>query len=190
MRPSEGTYKMGPESGRLLLRTGRTGMGRSAGHDLTIEAARWEATAEIVPADPAASSVAVTVDAASLEVREGTGGLKPLTAGDRADIEGTIRGKILRTDRHPQITFRSSRVTGTPAEFTIEGDLTIMGVARPVTVRAAVAGDRLRGGATIAQTAWGIKPYSAFFGALRLADEVEITFELTGLDPGVFEPTP
>jgi polyisoprenoid-binding protein YceI len=178
MTMSEGTHKVGPESGRLLVRTGRTGMGRRAGHDLTLEAGRWEGTAEVVPADPTASFVTVSVDAGSLEVREGTGGIKPLTGGDRAEIESTIRDKILHTDRHPHITFRSSRVTGTPAEFTIEGDLTIRDVTRPVSVRAAVAGDRLRGGVTIAQSEWGIKPYSAFFGALRLADEVEIAFDL------------
>ncbi|MBC6460530.1 YceI family protein [Actinomadura sp. HBU206391] len=178
MTLNEGTHKVGPETGHLLVKTGRTGMGRRAGHDLTLEPARWEGTIEVVPADPTASSVAVSVDAGSLEVREGTGGVKPLTGGDRGEIQSTLREKILHTDRHPTITFRSSRVTGTPADLTIEGDLTIMDVTRPVTIRAAVADDRLRGGATITQSEWGIKPYSAFFGALKLADEVEIAFDL------------
>jgi polyisoprenoid-binding protein YceI len=178
MALSEGTHKVGPESGSLLIKTGRTGMGRRAGHDLTIEVERWEATAEVVPGDPAASSVTVSVDVGSLAVREGAGGVKPLTDGDRVEIQGTIREKVLHTDRHPDITFRSSQVTGTPAELTIEGDLTIMGTTRPATVRATLACDRLTGGTTIAQTEWGIKPYSAFFGALKLADEVEISFDV------------
>jgi hypothetical protein len=53
-----------------------------------------------------------------------------------------------------------------------------MGRTKPVRVRAELDGDRLRGSATVQQTRWGIKPYSAFFGALRLADEVEIEFDL------------
>jgi polyisoprenoid-binding protein YceI len=177
MTLTEGSHAFGPRSGRLLVRTGRTGLGRRAGHDLTIEATRWEGTADVGP-DPAASSVTLSLDADSLEVREGSGGVMPLTDGDRAEIQRNIRNKVLRTDRHPKITFRSTRVAGTPEDLSVDGDLTIMGVTRPVTVRAAVEGGRLRGGTTIAQTTWGIKPYSALLGTLKLADEVEIVFDL------------
>lgn len=175
-----GTYTFGPATGRLIVKTGRTGLGRRAGHDLTIEVTQWEATATVDPADPAASSVAVTVDVDSFQVREGTGGVKPLTDGDRAEIKRTLQREILHTDRHPQITFQSTQVTGTPEAFEIEGELTILDQTRPVTVRGSAdgEGDRLRGGATIVQSQFGIKPYSAFFGALKLADEVEIAFEL------------
>jgi polyisoprenoid-binding protein YceI len=178
MTLTEGTHRFGPESGRLLVRTSRTGLGRKAGHDLTIEATRWEATAEVAPGDPAASSVTLTLDPESLEVREGSGGVMPLTGGDRADIEKNIRQKVLDTARHPEITFRSTGVSGPPEDLAIEGDLTIMGRSRPVTVRAALEGGRIHGGATFAQSRWGIKPFSALFGTLRLADEVEIAFDL------------
>jgi len=36
-----------------------------------------------------------------------------------------------------------------------------------------------RGSATLAQTGFGIKPYSGFFGALKLKDEVTLEFQLT-----------
>lgn len=184
-----GTYDLGPANGQLIVKTGRTGLGRRAGHDLTIEVTQWEATATVDPADPAASSVTVTVDVGSFAVREGTGGVKPLTDGDRAEIKRTLQREILHPDRHPSITFQSTRVTGTAAEFEIEGELTILDQTRPVTVRGSAhagtgtgadgaAGDRLTGGATVVQSQFGIKPYSAFFGALKLADEVEIAFEL------------
>lgn len=178
-----GTYSLGPANGQLVLKTGRTGLGRRAGHDLTIEITQWEATATVDPADPAASSVTVTVDVDSFAVREGAGGVKPLTDGDRAEIKRTLQREILHTDRHPSITFQSTQVTGTPESFAIEGELTILDQTRPVTVRGSAhdggdGGDRLRGGATVVQSQFGIKPYSAFFGALKLADEVEIGFEL------------
>jgi hypothetical protein len=38
MAVPDGVYRIGPESGRLLVRTARTGLGAKAGHDLTIEA--------------------------------------------------------------------------------------------------------------------------------------------------------
>jgi hypothetical protein len=37
---------------------------------------------------------------------------------------------------------------------------------------------KYRGSATIQQTAFGIKPYTGFFGALKLKDEVGIEFEV------------
>ncbi|MBF8191163.1 YceI family protein [Nonomuraea sp. K274] len=172
-----GSWTAGQETGRLLIKTARTGLGAKAGHDLTIEATRWHAGMTIDPADPAASSVTVEVDAASLQVRQGTGGVKPLTDADRAEIEKTVREKILHTGRNPAITFRSTRIEGTPESFRVDGDLGILGVTRPVTLQARLTGDRVRGSATIVQSQWGIRPYSAFFGALKLRDEVEVEFD-------------
>ncbi|GAA4633949.1 YceI family protein [Actinoallomurus vinaceus] len=178
MALTAGTYPLGPQTGRLLLRTSRSGVGRKVGHDLTIEVTRWSGEAVVDPADPASLSVTVSVEVDSLTVREGTGGVKPLTDSDRAEIEKNAREKVLRAAEHPMITFRSTGAEGTPEAFTITGELTIMGRARPIAVRGAVEGDRVRGGATVVQTQWGIKPYSALLGALKLADEVGVEFDL------------
>ena len=42
----------------------------------------------------------------------------------------------LDTARHPLITFRSTRITGTLQTATVEGHLTLRGVTRPVTLTA------------------------------------------------------
>ncbi|WP_327045641.1 YceI family protein [Microbispora sp. NBC_01189] len=178
-----GTYALGPRSGRLLVLTGRAGLGAKAGHDLTIEVTRWRGEAVVTPGDPAASRVSLEAETASMRVREGTGGVKPLTDSDRVEIEKNMREKVLMPDRHPTITFRSTRVEGDPEAFRVEGDLTIAGVTRPVAVDGAFAGGRARGRATVVQSEWGIRPYSAFFGALRLRDEVEVIFDVR-LVPG------
>jgi polyisoprenoid-binding protein YceI len=172
----EGTHELGPDDGRLLIRTGRSGLGRRAGHDLTIEATRWSGTAVVADA-PAQSSVEVIVEVDGLEVREGTGGVLPLSDADRAEIGRNLR-EVLRAEEHPEITFRSTRVEGTPEEFTVEGELTVAGRTEPLTVRAGTEDDRVKGEATVRQTRWGIKPYSAFFGALKLADDVRVSFDL------------
>jgi polyisoprenoid-binding protein YceI len=189
MTLSDGRYRIGSSTGRLLVKTSRAGLGRKAGHDLTIEATRWSGEAAVVLSDPAMSSVTVTVEADSLEVREGSGGLKPLTDNDRADIKQTFQGgALLGTAEHPTIAFRSTRITGTPQSFTISGDLTIKGQTHPVTVHGHSTDDgRLRGHVTITQSTWGIKPYTAFLGALRLADEVRLEFDMAEPEP---EPLP
>jgi polyisoprenoid-binding protein YceI len=182
---TDGTYPLGPSTARLLIKTGRAGLGRRAGHDLTIEAARWSGEAALAVGAPDRSSGSVTVETGSLKVREGKGGLKALTDADRAEIERTLADKaLLHTAEHPTITFCSTRVTGTPQSFEITGDLTIKGRTHPVTVHGEGNGDGLlRGWAIVTQSTWGIKPYTAFLGALRLADEVRIEFEVARLEP-------
>jgi polyisoprenoid-binding protein YceI len=178
MALSSGTYALGPQSGTLRLRTGRSGLGRSAGHDLTIEVTRWSGEAVVDLGDAAASAVTVEAEPASFEVVEGHGGVMALTAADRIEILKVVRDKVLHTRAHPVIRFRSTGVTGVPEEFTVTGELTSQGVTRPLTVHAGISGDRLTGGATVVQSHWGIKPYSALFGQLRVADEVRIEFDL------------
>src|SRR5690348_16621612 len=69
------TYALGPHNGRLVVRTSRPGLGRRAGHDLTIEAAQWSGSATVDLADPAGSAVRAEIEVDALEVREGTGGV-------------------------------------------------------------------------------------------------------------------
>src|SRR5829696_2981294 len=121
-----GAYRLGPESGRLLVNTTRTGLGAKAGHDLTIEVTRWHGHATVDTAVPANSSVTIQVDVGSFQVRQGTGGVKPLTDADRAEISKTLK-QVLHTAQHPTITFRSRRVDGSAGSFTLDGELTIMG---------------------------------------------------------------
>lgn len=163
----------------MVVKTSRTGLGRKAGHDLTIEVTRWSGEVVVDNPDQAPRSVSATIEVDSLEVREGVGGLKPLTDSDREEIRKTMRQKILHPAEHPTITFQSTEVTGTAESFVTTGDLTIMGKTHPVTINASMEDGRVRGGTTLSQSRWGIKPYSAFLGALRLADEVEVEFELT-----------
>jgi polyisoprenoid-binding protein YceI len=183
MDVNDGRYELGPASGQLLVKTTRTGLGARAGHDLTIEVTRWHAEGILDAAHPSASSVSVDVDVDSLEVREGSGGIKPLTDSDRAQIKTTIQQKVLHSGRHPAITFRSSRIEGTAESFTVDGDLTITGVTQPVTLHGRLVGRRVQGSATIVQTRWGIRPYTGFFGALKLSDEVRVEFG-ADLTPG------
>lgn len=174
-----GRYAFGAEHGELLLYTARAGLGRRAGHDLTLRAARWTGTAEIGDG-PLSTGVRVDVDVAGLEVRAGTGGVMPLTDADRAQILERLRSdRLLRAARYPTITYRSDAVAGTAESFRMEGHLTVAGASHPLTVTGGLAADgRVRGTATVTQSRWGIRPYTAFFGALRLADDVRVEFDV------------
>jgi polyisoprenoid-binding protein YceI len=179
----DGSYVVGPETGRLLVKTARTGLGAKAGHDLTIEVTRWRGKVALDAGNLANCAVTFEAEVDSFEVREGTGGVKPLTDADRADIKNTLRTKVLDTARHPSIVFESGQVSGTPESFRMDGELTIKGVTQPITVEGRIQGDRVQGSASVVQTRWGIRPYSALLGALKLRDEVGIHFDI-GLTPG------
>src|ERR687887_371975 len=107
----EGTHRMGPDTGRLLVTTSRTGLGSRAGHDLTIEATTWTGEACVGP-EPTVSWVTVDVNADSLRVRGGSGGIKPLSDSDCAEIARIIREQVLKSSTYPLISFRSTNVVG------------------------------------------------------------------------------
>jgi hypothetical protein len=174
-----GSFRLGPESGRVVLKTGRAGFAAMAGHDLTLEITSWSAQVEL-PAEDAGGVTSATVtarlDLGSLAVRDGTGGAKPLTDGDRRDIKKTISGIL----GDGEASFTSSRIVRSGASGgAIEGTLTIKGKSQPVRLQVTEpAPGKYRGSATIQQTAFGIKPYTGFFGALKLRDEVGAEFEV------------
>jgi polyisoprenoid-binding protein YceI len=162
----------GPDNASLRIRTGRTGGAAKAGHDLLIEVEAWSATL-----DPEAQpELTLTADSRSLRVLEGTGGLKSLTDSDKADIKKTIDKEVLKGCA---IEFRSSEVTkGADGSLRVRGELSLGGKHAPVEFDVMTGDDgRMTGSATVTQSAHGLKPYSTLFGALKVADEVDIEID-------------
>jgi hypothetical protein len=174
-----GNFRLGPDTGRIVLKTSRTGFAAVAGHDLTLEVTSWSAQVEVPDEDAGgltAATITARLDLGSLAVREGTGGAKPLTDSDRRDIKKTISGIL----GDGEATFTSSRIVRSGASGgAIEGTLTINGKSQPTRLQVTEPQPgKYRGSATIQQTSFGIKPYSGFFGALKLRDEVGVEFEV------------
>jgi polyisoprenoid-binding protein YceI len=175
-----GEYRLGPECGRLILKTARVGLAAKAGHDLTLEVTQWSAHV-VVPSEDqgglAAMTLSVEADLGSLTTREGTGGAKPLTRADHDEIDKTAR-RILAGRGNATATFKSSQVRALSDGGEIDGTITINDVAQPLRLRLTEQGpDRYQGTGTIVQSAHGIKPYSALLGTLKLQDEVKLEFE-------------
>ncbi|MGH9121115.1 MAG: YceI family protein [Acidimicrobiales bacterium] len=174
-----GTHAIGPNNGTLTLKTYKEGAGGALGHNLVLQASRWSGTANIDSANPSASSVTLNVEPGSLEVMEGSGGMKPLSDKDRNDIKKNIFEKVLNTSRHPQITFQSTSVSGYDPQYSVQGNLTIMGSTQPVTVAISAGSDgTVTGDATVVQSRHGIKPFSAMLGALKVKDAVDMHIEV------------
>jgi polyisoprenoid-binding protein YceI len=166
------SQQYGPENARLTIRTSRTGGAAKAGHDLVIEVGSWQATLDR-EAQPA---LTLTADSSSLRVLEGTGGIKSLSESDKADIKKTIDKEVLKGG---PIEFRSSEVQEAPSGgLSVRGELSLNGRTAPVAFDLAIEDDgRMTGSATVTHSAHGMKPYSALFGALKVADEVQVEID-------------
>jgi YceI-like domain len=186
MTAPNGPIPLGPGSGRLLIHTRRAGFAQKAGHDLTIEITKWEAEVTVPGGDPGdlaavgGATVKARLELDSLEVREGTGGALPLTDADRRQIKEAVL-RILGSGGAATATFESTRVIAAgQSTGAVEGNATLHGLTRPVRLQVNRLGpDRVRGTATVRQSDFRIKPYSAFFGALKLRDEVLVELEVT-----------
>jgi len=169
-----GSYSLGPENATLRVKTARQGAAAKVGHDLTIDVTSWSATLE-VGGDGIPTAVELRADGDSLRVREGTGGVQALGDDDRVEIQERIDEEVL--GRKP-IEFRSTAVE--PAgegRFRIAGDLTLAGREHPSEFELGADADgAITGAAVVRQSDWGIKPYTALFGTLKVKDEVEIEF--------------
>jgi polyisoprenoid-binding protein YceI len=114
------------------------------------------------------------------------------SASDARKVNANMRGaEVLDVANYPRAVFAIARVqpsggqaAGEPGRYQVEGSFTLHGVRRsiqfPATLeRADGAGNqRLRGSFTIQQTDYGIQPYSALGGLIRVADALEIWGDL------------
>ncbi len=166
-----GTHTLGPGDGTLAVLTGKGGAAAKAGHNLTIEVAKWRATLDV--GDKIA--IALMADARSLRVVKGTGGMSPLGDEEKAGIAQTIDEEVLKGRA---ITFRSRRVVSRGSRLEVEGELELVGFKHPIEFALNVGDDgTLAGSAFVKQSEWKIKPFSALFGTLKVADVVEVTID-------------
>jgi polyisoprenoid-binding protein YceI len=177
MTPPPGSYTLGPDNATLMIKTGTAGVMAKAGHSLDIRVAAWSAQIELGE-DLAAIELSLQVDSHSLNTIDGTGGPKALTDEDKVKIDQRIDEKIFQGR---EISFRS---TGAHADGSgsvhVHGELNLLGTTGPADFTLTIdEGGHLTAATEVAQTAFGIEPYSAMMGALKLADEVEISFNGT-----------
>jgi polyisoprenoid-binding protein YceI len=165
-------------AGECRLYTLREGALAAVGHDLALRATRWS-----VDVQREARTVTARVQAASVEVlcarRDGADDPGALSAGDRAKIDRSARGDVLQVERFPEVVFEGRWAGDDPSA--VEGSLTLCGVTRPLTARVTRSAGRVVCTASVHQPTWGIKPYSAMLGALRVQAEVTVEWSLEGL---------
>jgi polyisoprenoid-binding protein YceI len=164
-------HTFSPDNATLTVRTGKGGAAAVAGHNLLIEVTTWSATLTLDDAP----ALELTADSRSFKILEGTGGIQTLGEDDKSNIEQTINDEVLKGG---DIEFRSTSVEQANGRLTVNGELNLLGERRPLTFDVQIADDgHLTGEATFRQADWGIKPYSALFGTLKVADELKVAVD-------------
>lgn len=159
--------------------TFKEGMLSAIAHDLRIRVERF--TIEI---DEAGEHIEARFEADSLRVdcamKDGREAHGTLSDGHKRDIESNIAKDVLHTRRHPTIVFRSTRIHGEGDERSIEGILGLHGVERPVKTTARRVQGRWTAEVSIHQPDFGIAPYRAMLGTLKVKPVVRVRVSVPG----------
>jgi YceI-like domain len=156
-----------------LVLTYKEGLLSAIAHDLEIRVERFD-----LDIDEAPLAVRARFDAASLKVigalHDGAAQPGSISESDRHKIERTILDEVLQAREYASIVFASSAVTVEGEGFRVAGDLTLHGRTRPLTFVARPDGERLVVAVRLHQPDFGIKPYSALLGALKIKPDVTV----------------
>jgi polyisoprenoid-binding protein YceI len=154
-----GDYRVEPYHTQVLFQVSHFGLSNFSG-----VVTGGSGSLKLDPAHPDNSKLEVSVNAATI-----------LTPVEK--LTGELRGADwLDADKYPTATFVSNRVIQTGAgQATIDGDLTLHGVTRPVTLKATFVGAGVNpitkgytvgfdGEGAIRRTEFGIKTYAPMIG--------------------------
>ncbi len=175
------TYVLDKDSSKLFVWSYKEGLLSKIAHDLCILATQWEAPLEV---DGDQFTVNLSVDVAGLKIQGVVkdGEVVAMKPKDTADIEGDIVGKkVLLAGKYPQIRFtgKGSRA-GNEVEAT--GELTLRDATRPLNVKSKVedadGGFKVTGEIRFKQSDFGMKPFSAMLGTIKVQDELRVTWDL------------
>lgn len=153
----------------LTIHVGKTGMFSALGHEHEIRGAISSGSAE-TGAHP---RVEVHVNARALKVID-----KDESAKARAEVQSTMLGpEVLDSERFKDIVFKStSAKSAGDGKWTLQGNLTLRGKTRPVTVLVTLKEGSYTGQTIVKQTDFGIKPPGK--AGVRAKDEVRIEFQV------------
>lgn len=163
--------------GELLVSTGVKGRAAQMGHRLTIAMKRWQAAVRWTDGEPVTAELAVETD--SLQVLRGDGGVKGLSAPEKALARSNAL-RVLGAGRFPEICFTTDAIERTADGFRLSGKLQIHGKSRAHVIDLCIEdlGDswRMSAQSTVRQSDYGVKPYSLLMGSVQVADDVTVSF--------------
>lgn len=167
---------------RVHLFTFKTGLLSRVAHDLRLRVERVEI-------DTADGELRARFEVDSIRVdgvmREQQLDTQALGARDQAKIVATIQADILDARRHPTITYRGRLDR---ERLAVDGELELAGTTRRLRVDARRVGERVHASVELRPSHYGIAPYKALAGAIKLQDRVRVELDLDAAQLGLSDP--
>lgn len=182
--PATVTYNLDASQSKFMAHANRSGLLWFKGHSHHLAASDFSGQVEITPDTITPASLRLVVKAASLHE---TGA--DFTEPQKQIINKELKEIVLHPDQYPDIVFQSTNVIAKTSgagryEVKIDGNLTLHGVTRRVTIPTVVtlSGDTLRavGKFSIDRGDFNVKATSAFHGMVRVDDDVKFEFDIIG----------
>ena len=171
-------------SGDYTIDTTHTRLGFSTRHAMVTtvrgQFTDFEGTAHIDTVNPAQSSVHLTIRTASIDTGV-------------ADRDGHLRSAdFFDADNNKEITFVSTKVENDGADWTITGDLTMKGIAQPVTINFESTGSArdpfgnlrigFEGAASINRKDWALTWNAALeTGGVLISEKIKLEFDVSAI---------
>lgn len=183
VRSAPETYRVDPAKSTVTIAVGKSGaLSFVAGHTHEVVGPIASGTVDVDRQHLSDARVRLVIAAAQLKVSPAH---EP--PDDVPKIQETMDGdQVLAVERYRDLIFESTAVSASgsgeaSADLTIDGKLTIRGVAQPVRapVHVSFAGDALTatGHFTVKQSAFGIKPVTVA-GVVSVKDALDVRFSI------------
>jgi polyisoprenoid-binding protein YceI len=189
--PASGTgaqverFRVDASRSQFTARVGVGGLLSALGHEHVVAIRDFTGEAQVTPSTLEPGSLQLTINARSLAETE-----REFSDSDRQKIDQAVRDEALEIAKYPQIVFKSTRISSNKTgdgqyEVQIDGELTLHGVTRPVTVPAQVSFDgnglTARGHFTVRHSDYQMKRISAGGGTVTAKDEIALSFNVIGV---------
>jgi polyisoprenoid-binding protein YceI len=174
-------YRFDKSPGRFTVQAFATGLLSALGHSPTFAVRDFSGEMRFEPEEIRSMALELTARADSLEL------LDQVREADRREITERMRRDVLESSTYPEIVYRSDDVSSDPIgpgrfRVRIGGRLTLHGTTEPHRLDAEVQvfgdGLRLLGECPLRLSDYGIRPVTALAGAIRLKDELKVSFDL------------
>jgi polyisoprenoid-binding protein YceI len=154
-----------------LVFTFKEGLLSRLAHDLKLQVERFS-----IEVDDETRRIDATFDPTSIQVVcarvDGRDDPSMLSAGDKKKIHDNVVKDVLRVKKHPEIRFQSTNVVARGEGYAVDGTLHLHGKAHGLQASIRADGPRWLTEVRLHQPDWGIKPYTAALGALKVKPDV------------------
>lgn len=178
------SYQLDAAHSKFVAHAHAGGLFWFEGHDHYLAAHDFSGQAVVTPQSIVPASLRLVVKADSLEE---TG--KDFTPAQKQIINKEVHDLVLQPDQYPEIILQSTAVSTkagatSPYEIKIDGDLTLHGVTKRVSipVKLTLDGNDMRavGSVSINRKDFNVKATAAVHGLVRVRESVTLEFDIVG----------